>query len=290
MNNKVTDDQKNIIKDILPAFAILAVLSLVGAIFVTGTKVYDKTDDPVMGSYSGAPVAFYDLSDADRIEDDTEAVFLPPDETGMDNALKGGAYLLSGEYRETIYIDADDEIVHLLLDDARISSKDGPAVYVYSAAKVIISARDGSENFINDSPYYSTVSDHAAILSKAGVTVNGKGELKVRGNRGAGIASDGVFRMYDARLEVRSKGNCISADDGVLIRDSSLNIQSEKSGIVTGEHRDENKGIVYILSSSGSITAGNTGIISGNDLCIDGGNVNIKGIIADTRVTGNEYR
>ena len=69
-----------------------------------------------------------------------------------------GAYALSGRADGcNIVIDTyDDETVHIILDGAQLYADNGPAIFAKTAAKVILTAADGTENIISDSAQYST--------------------------------------------------------------------------------------------------------------------------------------
>ena len=69
------------------------------------------------------------ITEADRYvgtEDSVEVFF---DQTEGDFTIDmGGSYLLSGDLRGTLYIDAEDQHVHLLLNNLSITGSNGPAI------------------------------------------------------------------------------------------------------------------------------------------------------------------
>lgn len=69
---------------------------------------------------------------------------------------KGGRYFLTGDLSGTLYIDAEDQHVHLILNNVSITGINGPAISVLSAGKVFITSLDDTVNSLGDSAVYST--------------------------------------------------------------------------------------------------------------------------------------
>ncbi|HAG69803.1 MAG TPA: hypothetical protein DCL38_07510, partial [Lachnospiraceae bacterium] len=141
-------------------FVIMLVLAVAGAYAAGGAEEAPA----VIGSPSGA----YDINAYSPVTDNdtlvSEEGAIPASEELLEaGPLGGGTYLFSGDYGRTVVIDAHDEIVHLILDGANIRTYDGPAILVRSAAKVIITAKEGTESSLADCAYYSERNIYAAI-------------------------------------------------------------------------------------------------------------------------------
>ena len=93
-----------------------------------------------------------------------------------------GDYFLKGECEGQIQIDVQDQVVHLILEDVKMQSKNGPAIYVKSAAKVVITIPEKTSSVIMDSTNYRGYEDaRACIYGEDDITINGEGRLQVYG-------------------------------------------------------------------------------------------------------------
>ena len=70
---------------------------------------------------------------------------------------KKGDYIITGTTNDgQLIIDSDKEKdVHLILDNASITSKTNAPIYIKSADKVIITLKDGTSNYLSDSKDFS---------------------------------------------------------------------------------------------------------------------------------------
>ena len=111
---------------------------------------------------------------------------------------KGGAYLLQGETSGRIRINAEEQTVYLLLNGAKITVKQGPALSVKSAGKVILSLQPGSENtFVDSGDYRGFLEEESCIFSTTDITINGTGKLNIYGFYKDAIHSKDVVRILD---------------------------------------------------------------------------------------------
>lgn len=261
------------------------VLSLAGCVPKTENMSWKETAETVGTS------PLYTLSEADlnnEAEHPTEIVF----EEGEDIYLieEAGDYLLTGKETGQIRIDVQDEKVHLILDDAELRSLHGPAIYVKSAAKVVITVPEGSSSTVQDSAYYDSYADaKACIFSEDDLTFNGGGELHVYGYAKDAIKSKDILKILDTELLVQSKGRGICGNDGVIVSRAAVDIQCEGSGIYTKKQNKESKGFVDIRESAANIIAGKYGIDAAGDLYINEAQVSVFGVIQNIECYGTQY-
>lgn len=278
---------KRTVLTILPAFAILSVIA------VLSFAAY-RSPEPDAGSL--ATVNNADMPDIGKLlpgyalTDDDLLASIPSakryDGTGV---IEGGDHILSGDYRNTVVIDAGDRVVHLILDNANVLSGDGPAINVRSAAKVVITAADGTDNTIADCAYHSDPELTSAIQSNSDITINGTGTVKVTGFYKDAIATDRVFRAVDTTLRIKAKRDAISADDGMVINCALLVAQAERNDLKTDSHKRAVKGNIYILGGDNDLIAGNTGISGGSDLYVSGCKISFGCVVADIKTKGEQY-
>ena len=153
------------------------------------------------------------------------------DLTEATTITSGGVYTLSGDINGTVIVNAKDADVKLILNNANITSTNGPTIYVENADNVYIELV--GTNTINS----NTIDDlNGAIYSKDDLCILGSGSLKIVSNL------DGIVSKDD--LEIESGNITIEAtDDGIVGKDS-----------------------VYILNGTFNITVGGDGIKSSNEL------------------------
>ena len=168
----------------------------------------------------------YDASNA--------AVLSPEDDLTITEA---GVYVLSGTYEDRmIIIEAGKEDkVQLVLDNAVLTNRNGPAIYVRSADKVFLTAAEGTVNTISDGSNYTLTDDEttpdAAVFSKDDLTINGAGTLTINGNCKHAVVSkdDLVITAKDLTLNAVNIG--LNGKDSVTILDAGVIVTAGSDGI-----------------------------------------------------------
>lgn len=173
-----------------------------------------------------------------------------------ENAIRivaGGMYKLSGELCQIVVDVYDDENVYLVFENVDIQTQGGPALLVKNANKVVITLE--GENFLRDSAKYEG-EYRACIFSNADITINGSGKLEVLGYKHDGIRSKDRVKILGTNVIVHAKNNGVRGNDGVLVYESILDIQSEGVGIKSASSKD------YVIVQGGvcNIIAGQNAI------------------------------
>lgn len=201
-----------------------------------------------------------------------------------------GDYILRGKYEGQIQIDVQDRIVHLILENVELQSKNGPVIYVKSAAKVVITVPENTNSILKDSTDYDGWEDaRACIFSEEDMTINGGGTLRVYGYCNDAIRTKDVLKILDVNLDMMTKGTGLRGNDGVLIQDTNLNIQCEGTGIYTEKENKEKQGFVDISGGTANIIAGEYGIDASQDLYIRECVADIFGTVQDIICSGEQY-
>lgn len=176
-----------------------------------------------------------------------------------------GCYVVSGnEVRQIIVRAGETDKVQIVLDQAVIQNDSGPCVLISSADKVFITAKAGTENLISDGKGY-TLSENGstvdgAIFSKADLTLNGDGMLKVVANNKHGIVSKDDLIIASLNLSVTSKNVGLNGKDCVKIKDAVLHVTGGSDAIRSDNADDVNRGFVLIEGGEVSLDSGNDGI------------------------------
>lgn len=175
-----------------------------------------------------------------------------------------GEYQLSGTaLNKKIVIDLEeDENIHLFLDSVEIKSQNGPVIYVNNAGKVVITLN--GENSLKDDAGYEG-ENKACIYSNVDLTINGSGCLYVYGYNHDGIRSKDCVKIIGSQIYVQAKNNGIRGNDGVILKDCIVDIQSEGTGIKSVSDKD------YVI-----IQGGQCNVIAGENVITSEKQVTIK--------------
>ncbi|MCI8550446.1 MAG: carbohydrate-binding domain-containing protein [Lachnospiraceae bacterium] len=201
-----------------------------------------------------------------------------------------GTYLLSGSFNGTLCVDAEEQIVHLILDGVSIHSATGPAISVLSAGKVILTLKGGASNTLRDSAQYHTSGEeNACIYSICDLTVNGSGTLNLYGYYKDALHSKDIVKILGGEINIQAKRDGIRGNDGILICNDKLNIESEGTGLHVTKNRKATKGAIEISAGEHSIISGKYAISSTGDFFAENCTIYGKGILSCLDVGGNSY-
>lgn len=191
----------------------------------------------------------------------------------------GGTYIISGTLSEgQLVVDADDEKVQLVLDNADITCATSAAIYVKSAGKTFITLAEGSENILMNTAEFETIDDNnidAVIFSKDDLALNGSGTLTINSENGHGIVSKDDLKITGGTYNITAASHALSGKDSVRIAAGTFNLVSGKDGIHSENADDSSKGYVYIAGGKFTIDSTGDGIDASNIVQIDDGTFDI---------------
>jgi hypothetical protein len=194
-----------------------------------------------------------------------------------------GTYVLSGQWEQgQVVVEAPkEEKVRIVLNGVEIHSKEGSALYVKQADKVFVSLPEGTKNVLTDAAEYKAVDaatsePNAALFSKEDLTLNGTGELTVRGNYNNGITSKDDLKITGGRISVYAADDGIQGKDVVGVKQGTLTIEAKGDGIKATNDTDAAKGLVSIDAGTFTIKAGRDGIQAVTSVLVAGGTFNIS--------------
>lgn len=191
----------------------------------------------------------------------------------------GGTYIISGTLTEgQLVVDADDEKVQIVLDNADITCSTSAAIYVKSAGKTFITLAEGSENILMNTAEFEAIDDNnidAVIFSKDDLALNGSGTLTINSENGHGIVSKDDLKITGGTYNITAASHALSGKDSVRIAAGTFNLVSGKDGIHSENADDSSKGYVYIAGGEFTIDSTGDGIDASNIVQIDGGTFDI---------------
>lgn len=217
------------------------------------------------------------LDDDDYYQECEDATVISLDEESSDVTIqKGGNYRLSGTLQGSVIIDAGDETVRIILDNAHIQSSETAAIYVKQAKKVIVSLPEDTKNTISDTKTYQVDADEepsAALFSKDDLIINGEGSLEVNALYKNGIQCKDTMKLVATNLTVNAANDGIKAKDALMIYQGSYTVEAQGDGIVTTNEKEN--GNLWIDGGSFNIQAQQDGIQSVGDVTIYDGTFSI---------------
>lgn len=182
---------------------------------------------------------------------------------------QAGTYVLCGEADEAgIEVNcSSNEAVRLVLNGIRLSSSQGPVLYVNNGSKVILTAVPASENILK-STAAEPITATAAVISETDLVINGGGSLEIVSEKGEGIQAQGSVKLLDVMVSIQAGTDGIRAGDLIGGLDCILNVKAQANGLWAGYETTEGE----ILFPSGVLTvhAGDAGIIAEGDISTAG--------------------
>ncbi len=190
-----------------------------------------------------------------------------------------GVYGISGECADgKIIIDAGkNDVVTLLLSGISLTSTDGSAINCDKAAKLVITAKDGTENTISDSESYTFEPGEdepdAAVYCRSDMVINGSGKLTVIGLYKDGIKCKDGLKLCCENLYVTAAEDGIIGRDYIIAAKCGIKAESGGDGLKATNDEDGTLGYIRVMSGAVDITAHNDAVQAETELIVDGGSI-----------------
>lgn len=229
-----------------------------------GTVVRDdewSIDDAIDVTLSGsAATAERGVSSADGVVTITEA----------------GVYRLAGSLEGRIVVAAaDDAQVVLVLDDASITSADGPAIEVQTADDVAVHLADGTRSTIVDTSDYTDDADaNAAIFSEQDLTISGAGSLSVTASND-GITSEDDLAIIGGTIDIVAADEALRGKDSIQVEGGTLTLGAGGDALQSDNTDEADRGWIRVEGGTISATAGDDGFDAATDILISGGTISV---------------
>lgn len=237
---------------------------------------YEESDSVKISLSDDSTTVSSGSSDNSSTDDTVDGVTV---DGNMITITSGGTYIISGTLSEgQLVVDADDEKVQLVLDNADITCATSAAIYVKSAGKTFITLAEGSENILMNTAEFEAIDDNnidAVIFSKDDLALNGSGTLTINSENGHGIVSKDDLKITGGTYNITAASHALSGKDSVRIAAGTFNLVSGKDGIHSENADDSSKGYVYIAGGEFTIDSTGDGIDASNIVQIDDGTFDI---------------
>ncbi|MDO5292397.1 MAG: carbohydrate-binding domain-containing protein [bacterium] len=188
-----------------------------------------------------------------------------------------GVYYVTGSIKDgQIIVEATkNDLVHIVLDNASITSSTGAAIYAKQSDKLVITLAEGSTNTLTDGTSYS-YSDtenapNACLYSADDISINGTGTLNVTGNYKDGIATKNDLKIVSGIINVTAADDGIRGKDSIAVKDGTITVTAGSDGLKSTNTTEDDKGYLLLEAGTFTITAGNDAIQAEKSLCVKGG-------------------
>ena len=257
---------------------------LLAALLLWGCSPANTTPNPSVG----APKITLTAADKQTTAQDPVIIDLTQDSACTITA--GGSYLLSGSLNGTIVIDAEQNPVHLILDNVSVSAATGPALEVISAECLVLTLPEGTQsNFRDSGKFPANAEADACIYSTCDLTVNGEGTLNVSGYFKDAIHTKDTLKILNNCCFIQSKRDGLHGNDGIVVRCRDLTVECERNGIYSTKTGKASRGNVEILDTAGSVIGGQYAISCAADLYVSQSDLHAAGVYDRLQVAGNSY-
>ncbi len=190
---------------------------------------------------------------------------------------KGGTYTLTGSFKHSVIIDAENEDVELILNNVTNETEETATIIGLNANKITINLKENTTNTLKDG---GNSSYDGCIFSNSELIFTGLGKLIVNGNQneGEGIATEAQNITFNSgTYEITSNDDGINAGgDGatITINDGTFYIDANGDGIDSNKNAVINGGTLFVM---GSDVGGDSGIDTDEGYTINGGSLVILG-------------
>ena len=197
---------------------------------------------------------------------------------------EAGTYIISGSLTGgSILVEAGkDDVVRLILDNARISSSKAPAIYSSKSKKTIIILPDGTESSLSDGSSYIDESDDsspdAALFCKDDLTISGSGKLNVKGNAKNGITCKDILRITGGNINVTALNHGITGRDDLAVSGGVITVEAQGGDGLRSTYSDTDKsdlGHIIIENAEITVNAANDGIQAEKSLTVKSGSISV---------------
>ena len=252
---------------------LLSVLLLLGG--VTACRTDGEGAAPTSGSVS--PVYSLTREDSRTQPENAAEIALGTVDSELLITEKGD-YLLTGSLTGCIHILAEEQVVHLFLKGVDIRGAKSPAIYIESAGKVVVTVCADTENRLRDSGAHTGRDTDACLYSRSDLTLNGTGTLTVSGLFKDAVHTRDYLSVTGVNLTVQARRDGLRGNDGMLIRDARLHVESEENGLHTTRSDKAEKGNVEIIGTDLTVIAGAYAVSADRNILIADSRAFLKGI------------
>lgn len=192
-----------------------------------------------------------------------------------------GSYSVCGELGDgQIIIDTGEDAgkVSLILDNARITNPNGPALWVKQAKKLDLVIAPNSENTLisgTEGMVFDPNASGGAIYAEDDLDIEGedKGKLSIFGHINSGIVckDDVDIKCGNCEINIFAANNGIKGSESITVSGGVITIDAGHDGMKSSSADKPGKGFVSVTGGIIDIRAHGDGIAAETELNISGG-------------------
>ena len=204
----------------------------------------------------------------------TNAVFYTVSDKEDIVITEEGVYVFSGEASHmTIYVEAPEAKVQLVLDGVTITNDNFPCIYVTAADKVFLTSTQDNTLTVSNEFIYDEETDtntDGVIFSRADLTMNGTGSLTIVSSEN-GIVTKDDLKVTGGSYDITAASKALEANDSIRICAGTFQISAGSDGLHAENSDDDALGYIYLCGGDFTINAGDDGIHANSVVQIDHG-------------------
>ena len=189
--------------------------------------------------------------------------------------FKKGTYVFEGNLQEgQIIVNAESADVHIVFKNVHLTCSYSAALYIKSAARVILTLADGTQNSLSDmASRPSDDSIDGAIYSKSPMAINGNGALSVSGTYKHGISSKEAVTICGGDIAVSALKTGLDGQGDITLSSCTLKVDAGTNGIRSG--REDKPANISIRGGKYTITSAGDGMQAYGNIDISDGTIAI---------------
>lgn len=180
----------------------------------------------------------------------------------------GGDYTVTGTLTDGMIHINTAERVKIRLNNAYITTSNGPCIFVEAADKTFITIEDNTKNSLT-----ALNSEDGAIYSKDDLEIKGNGTLNVVSKIGHGIKASDDLNVENGNINIEAYKDGIHINDTCELIDGTITIKATGDGIDSENSIDVSGGKYNITTIGNPETASSKGFSAIGMINITGGDI-----------------
>lgn len=221
---------------------------------------------------------------------------------------KAATYSITGSLTngQLVVNTEDDGVVRIILSGAQVANSTTTPFLISKSKKVVVYLQPASQSSFSDATTYAgtaTTDPNACIYSKSNLTICGSGSLTIKGNYKDGIQSKDGLIIRNSKLNITAVDDGICGKDYLYARGANIIIKAGGDGFKSDNTENAALGYITLSLDTLDVTSGGDAISAQTNLTVNSGKYTLtsgggssktvattlsaKGVKADVKLTIN---
>lgn len=315
-------NKKNMSRRLIFGFLGLMILSLVMSCekdYIKDEETETETENDSDGDQDNTAGLHEDSTDYVWNDSDVIPIVLNGSSVTVNNAgvtvtgsivtiTKAATYSITGALTngQLVVNTEDDGVVRLILSGAQVANSTTTPFLISKSKKVVVYLQPASQNTLSDATTYAgtaTTDPNACIYSKSNLTICGSGSLTIKGNYKDGIQSKDGLIIRNSKLNITAVDDGICGKDYLYARGANIIIKAGGDGFKSDNTENAALGYITLSLDTLDVTSGGDAISAQTNLTVNSGKYTLtsgggssktvastlsaKGVKADVKLTIN---